>query len=491
MKFYRISERSPISASGCSIRSRRDVADSPARSGVTRCAGGIRVIRLGCMAALFALLLAGCESAGPDRSSVDRQKLSDAQRALAVESFEKVWMTIRNKHWDPELGGLDWEGVRDELYPQIRAAETRHAVRLVMREMLERLQLSHYSIIPNEAYEEMREANRDSGGSGGGREGWSGIELCAIGDQAVVTQVDPDSAAHKAGIRPGMALLEAGGIRSDRRIRLIRDAYQNSTLCDLFLNRGLEAMLAGDLGQELRLVMLDDADQHREITLTLSEPRGESTTLGNLGTVRTWFEARRIDGDIGYIRFSMFANPGRLMKQFEEAMRSFMDARGVIVDLRDNPGGVGAMAMGMAGWFVNEPAKLGTMITRETRLNFAITPRAVTYTGPLAILVDGGSASTAEILAGGLQDIGRARVFGSTTAGAALPSLVERLPNGDGFQYAFANYISASGEPLEGRGVIPDERISLTRDGLLSGRDDVIDAALRWIREESSGADQQ
>ena len=112
-------------------------------------------------------------------------------------------------------------------------------------------------------------------------------------------------------------------------------------------------------------------------------------------------------------------------------------------------------------------------------------PRPQTFRGPLAILVDGCSASTAEIFAGGLKDAGRARIFGTRTAGAALPSIIERLPNGDGFQYAIANYISEGGQPLEGIGVIPDEEVHLTRRQLLAGRDPVLDAAMDWIQKAS------
>jgi carboxyl-terminal processing protease len=75
----------------------------------------------------------------------------------------------------------------------------------------------------------------------------------------------------------------------------------------------------------------------------------------------------------------------------------------------------------------------------------------------------------------------RGRIFGSRTAGAALPSIIEKLPNGDSFQYAVANYISHGGQPLEGIGVIPDEEVRLTRPGLLEGHDAVLDAALDWI----------
>jgi carboxyl-terminal processing protease len=108
-------------------------------------------------------------------------------------------------------------------------------------------------------------------------------------------------------------------------------------------------------------------------------------------------------------------------------------------------------------------------------------PRPAPFRGPLAILVDGCSASTAEILAAGMQDLKRARVFGMRSAGAALPSVFERLPNGDGFQYAIANYISEGGKQLEGAGVIPDEIAGPSRRELLEGRDPALDRALAWI----------
>jgi carboxyl-terminal processing protease len=81
-----------------------------------------------------------------------------------------------------------------------------------------------------------------------------------------------------------------------------------------------------------------------------------------------------------------------------------------------------------------------------------------------------------------LQDIGRARIFGTPSPGAALPSRIEKLPSRDGFQYAFANYVSAKGQVLEGVGVKPDEIIRPDRATLLDGRDPVIDAAVAWIR---------
>jgi carboxyl-terminal processing protease len=118
---------------------------------------------------------------------------------------------------------------------------------------------------------------------------------------------------------------------------------------------------------------------------------------------------------------------------------------------------------------------------RTLPIRFVIFPRPEVYSGPVAILVDGFTASTSEIFAGGLQDLKRARIFGERTAGAALPSQIERLPNGDGFQYAMANYISESGLQLEGHGVTPDAVVPLDRKALAEGRDAVVEAALKWF----------
>jgi C-terminal processing protease CtpA/Prc len=111
---------------------------------------------------------------------------------------------------------------------------------------------------------------------------------------------------------------------------------------------------------------------------------------------------------------------------------------------------------------------------------------------PVAVLVDEGSASTSEILAQGLQDLGVARIFGRTTAGAALPSMIVRLPCGDLLQYAIAGYHSRSGKRLEGAGVLPDEVIPVDPGKIRDEGDPILNAALRWfegstgVREETS-----
>ncbi len=208
-------------------------------------------------------------------------------------------------------------------------------------------------------------------------------------------------------------------------------------------------------------------------------PKGNLVRFGNLPEMRVYFESRALPDGAGYIRFNEFLDPGTIVPKFQAALKEFAKAPGIVLDLRGNPGGIGIMATGIAGFFIDKEGQmLGEMKTRDSTLKFVIFPRAETYAGPLAILVDGGSASTTEILAAGLRDLHRARIFGTRTAGAALPSDIVRLPNGDGFLYPQALYVSANGEVLEGAGVTPDEIV----EGSSNGRDLVIEAAEAWIR---------
>ena len=92
------------------------------------------------------------------------------------------------------------------------------------------------------------------------------------------------------------------------------------------------------------------------------------------------------------------------------------------------------------------------------------------------------TAYTTEIFAGGMQALGRARVFGVQTAGQALPSVPERLPNGDILYHAIADFLNPFGKTLEGAGVTPDTRVPLTRAALLKGRDPAMEAAMEWVR---------
>jgi carboxyl-terminal processing protease len=218
---------------------------------------------------------------------------------------------------------------------------------------------------------------------------------------------------------------------------------------------------------------------------------GSPVTVGNLPTMFVRLEssrhatpAGRTAGVIGFNVWMTAVDP-----LFQKAIDGFRDADGIVIDLRGNPGGLAGMLMGISGHFIGERKVLGVMKTRDNELRFPVNPRRANargervepFAGPLAILVDDLSGSASECFAGGMQSLGRARVFGQQTMGQALPALFDRLPNGDVLIHAYGDFVTSDGTRLEGRGVIPDQAVPVDRRTLLEGRDGALEAALAWI----------
>lgn len=411
------------------------------------------------------------------------EPLGDEQRRSNLESFDYVWTTINDKHWQEQPGGLDWQAVRDELRPRVEQAATMDEARGAMFEMIERLDQSHFGIIPGRLYEELEVGSGD---------GTTGIVARVIDGRAVVISVDEGSPAGDRGVQPGWVVLAVNKDPLETMIEELSHEFGDSLYLDLVLASSVMGRLSGPVGEQVTVQFLDGRGRKVKRKLSRVEQPGNLVTMGFMPPVRVWIDHRPLEGDVGYIAFNMFIDPGRLMPTFNAALEQYLDADGLVIDLRGNPGGVIAMGMGMAGWLIDEKdRRLGTIYTRDQEVKIVVFPRPETYEGPVAILVDGLSGSCSEIFAGGLQDLGRARIFGSRTMGAVLPSAIEKLPNGDGFQYAFANYVSQGGEELEGRGVTPDEEITPTREALLQGRDEILEAAIAWIRTQQEPMEAQ
>ena len=408
--------------------------------------------------------------------------LTPKQKADNLASFEVVWSTVRDRHPDPTFNGLQWKSVHDETLPTVERAKSMDDFRQIVTGMLDRLGTSHYGIVPNDVYKNIG-ASSDDDPIAKDR-GNPGVTTLVIDGKAVVSSVAPGSPAQRAGIKAGMVLDDVNGASIGAMLKSIGSLKEGES--ELIMQRSVARKLAGPVDQPVTLRLIDENGHPFEAKLEREPPKGDMVTFANLPPVRLAFDSKRLPSGAGYITFNYFLNPVTLMPQFESAVESFAQSPGIILDLRGNPGGIGFMATGIAGFFLETPGlNLGEMKTHELSLKFVVFPRAKPYTGPLAILVDGGSASTSEIFAGGLQDLKRARIFGTKTAGAALPSDFMRLPNGDGFQFAMATYKSESGKVLEGNGVTPDVEVAPTQTALAAGDDLVLEAADAWIKAQA------
>ena len=158
-------------------------------------------------AAGLVLFITGCAA------TANAPVLTPDERRLELESFDYVWATVRDKHFDPELGGLDWEAIRVELRPRVERAATRDDVRDVLWELIGRFKQSHFQILPAELYEPA------AAGSSGIANGTTGVDARVIGGMALVTSVTPGLPAHGAGVEPGWEILRIGDLDVRRRVR--------------------------------------------------------------------------------------------------------------------------------------------------------------------------------------------------------------------------------------------------------------------------------
>lgn len=426
---------------------------------------------------LFALMFAlPIRAQNPAPQQVVVGTVPDAKKApdIRQQTFEIVWQTVKDKHFDPALGGVDWEKVRQQYQPKVAEMKTDAELYQLLQQMLGELHQSHFNIIPPEAVISDDTAEPPTGGIG--------IDVRIIDGAAVIVRVEPESMAEASGLRPGFVIKQVGGKTVDSLIAPLTKSTQSEAIRKLQMARRVLREINGDPGTSVAVVYADATDKTNLAVITRTKMKGElSPRLGNFPPQYTEFESKRLPGNIGYIRFNIFTTP--ISEKVRLALAEFHDAKGIVFDLRGNPGGVAGIATGIAGRVSEKSGILGTMKMRSGELKFAVFPQQNAYTGPLAILIDGMSASTSEVFSSGMQGLGRAIVVGETSAGACLPSYFQKLPTGALFQFAIADFKTSKGVLIEGRGVIPDLEVKWNRAGLLGGHDAQLETAIERLAQ--------
>ncbi|HET9272024.1 MAG TPA: PDZ domain-containing protein, partial [Vicinamibacterales bacterium] len=265
---------------------------------------------------LLALALVGVVGAAPQ----------DRALTLAVASFEDAWQTINDTFYDPKFGGVDWAGVRKELLPRAQAARTVEDVRVVIRDMIDRLGHSHFELLS------------DSNALPGA--GSIPIEIRVMAAEVVITRVPRQGPAASAGLKAGQVLLAVDGATAEswRKARIGRDERAQN-------QRQWEAAYRALYGDDdsVAVVKVRDTDgRQRTISVRRDSGTGDLLAFGNV-TVRnarlsTARLATRSGRDVGLIAFTMWM--GDIGEPFAEAVDTFRGSDGMILDLRGNPGGL-------------------------------------------------------------------------------------------------------------------------------------------------------
>jgi carboxyl-terminal processing protease len=211
-----------------------------------------------------------------------------------------------------------------------------------------------------------------------------------------------------------------------------------------------------------------------------SAPKDFAITRANIKVPTVDFEMK---GDIAHISLHSFNEDADLL--FYQALQKAADdkAIGIVLDLRDDPGGYLQVAVDCAGYFL----KPGTLVVKEIgrtvpEQDFKSSGNGALADIPMVVLINGGSASASEILAGALHDDRSIKLVGEKSFGKGTVQQLENLSDDSSIKITVAHWVLPSGRILDHDGLVPDYVVSLTDDDIKNNRDPQLDKALELLK---------
>ena len=233
-------------------------------------------------------------------------------------------------------------------------------------------------------------------------------------------------------------------------------------------------LLRGANGSVVHLVVRRPGKANRGLSLTRASVHAPTVLV------------RTLQGNVGYIFVAVFAQP--TAEEFAAALERLQKRQvsAIVVDLRDDGGGYVSAAVSIASHFFG----MGAVMTSLPRTGPAVTAYSdyelPQVTVPVAVLVNGYTASASEILAGALHDNHVATLFGSRTFGKGVEQTVSRFPGGAALKITSARYLTPANHDLNGKGLEPDVAVALNSRATLGEpqKDSQLDAALKYMQRE-------
>ena len=280
-----------------------------------------------------------------------------------------------------------------------------------------------------------------------GEFGGIGAHVTVKDEQLTIIAPIAGSPADEAGIRAGDIIVEVDG-----------QPTAEMSLAEAVLK------IRGPEGTSVRLLILHQGD---------TEPEEIEITRAKIELPSVRFEMR---GDIAYINITHFSR--RTSEELSLVLESVIQqmATGIILDLRSNPGGSLEAVVDTASYFLKEGIVVNVVDNQEKQTALEVEPNGVTIDLPLVVLVDNYSASGSEVLAGALQDYGRATIAGTKTHGKGSVNILRPLKDGSGLYITTARWLTPNGRLIEGEGLYPDYELELVGE-------DAIQWAIDYLRQ--------
>ena len=431
--------------------------------------------------AATALFAGGCASIDPYNIIGRRMPISSIEQStnttpvVRKAAIDAVWSTVNDHYYRADLNGVDWRAARDKWQPLALSAATDDEFWEQLDQMTGELSDVHTRVESPKAVAQRKEQQVLS----------LGLNIRLIDGELVVLSVHPESDAYWSGVRAGMRLMRIDGKEAQTQWQTWAKAARKTSSPQAALRMPL---------RRLNVVANEAIRESRSATFGLSFARVDGSEFDvrlrpkTLST-RPIVTSRVLPSGVGYVRFTSFQES--LRSDVLSAIEKLKDAPALVLDLRGNGGGSGAMSEAIVGSFFKAKTVIGRTETRTGQpvtLAFGLvkiaSPEASVpgkpdaYAGKVAVLVDSDSASASEATAGALQSTGRAIVVGETSCGCLLAFLgYAALPGGGELAFSEIGFVNAKGERIEGRGVIPDVAIERRRADFVEQRDRALEAA--------------
>ena len=357
--------------------------------------------------------------------------------ATPAELYDDVWKIVNKKYYDPTNNCQDWDKWRYKYENKLKTNEDAY---VAIDTMLASLNDPYTRFLqPKEFSEETQSIKGSLKGIG--------TQIGIRDGNLVIIAPLEDSPAERAGLLADDQILEING---------------EST-------KGISIDAAADKkkkkkGTAVTLLIQRKGVPNKTYSIVRDEIEVKSVST------KPPFETSKIPNDIQYIRLSSFISKNAAA-EVEMLLNNSADKKGIILDLRSNPGGLLTNAIYISDMLLRN----GVIVSTVDRDHYKNTTKArmeQVTSKPIVVLINKGSASASEILSGALKDNHRATIVGEQSFGKGLVQEINKLPDEAGMNITIQRYLTPSGNDIHKKGITPDIMVELTKENV-EAKDDV------------------
>lgn len=375
--------------------------------------------------------------------------IGNAYSATPAELYDNVWMLVNKKYYDPSDNCQDWNKWR---YRYENKLKTKEDAYVAIETMLSSLNDPYTRFLDPK---EFSEENQSIKGSLKG----IGTQIGLRDGQLVIIAPLEDSPAERAGLLADDNILEING-ESTKGISI-----------DVAADK-----IRGEKGTTVTLLIQRKGVPNKIYSIVRDEIEIKSVST------KPPFETE-IPKDIQYIRLSSFISKNA-SSEIEKILNNSKSAKGYIIDLRSNPGGLLTNAIYISDMLLKGGIIVSTVDRDSYKTNTRARMQQMTDK-PVVILINKGSASASEILSGALKDNHRATIVGEQSFGKGLVQEINKLPDDAGINITIQRYLTPSGTDIHKKGITPDVVVELTKENAEAKNDVQLKKAIEILEQQT------